>query len=323
MVTNLFFEKTLNVLPEDMAELLRQLSPNEKAFAQEIRLRINRPLSLVAKGENLFISRDGRACSTPPASPFIVTRGGLEECFLRLCSYSVHSHEEELRHGYITTKNGDRAGLCASAVRGKDGTLTYRDISSINLRVSREVVGAAKGLLRLVNPGKGLLIAGMPSSGKTTLLRDAIRTVASGENGKMCKVAVADERYELSATCQGVPLYDLGLCSDVICGQSKAEAIEQAIRTLSPDIIACDEIGSEDEIRQLDAGLCCGAAFFATVHCGSKRDLFLSARIKRLMDTGAFGYIALLDSPRYPGRPAYIFTTEEYYAQADGTVVAV
>ncbi|MEG0852499.1 MAG: hypothetical protein RSF82_01410 [Angelakisella sp.] len=323
MVSNLFFEKALSVLPDDIAEVLRQLSPNEKNFAQELRLRINRPISIVIKGENLFITREGRACSIPPVNPCTTTKGMLEECFLRLCAYSVHSHEEELRRGYITTKNGDRAGICASAVRGKDGTLTYRDISSINLRISREVVGAAKGVLRLVDPRKGLLIAGMPSSGKTTLLRDAVRTVASGENGRVLKVAVADERYELSATSQGIPLYDLGLCSDVICGQSKAEAIEQAIRTLSPDIIACDEIGSDDEIRQLDAGLCCGAAFFATVHCGDKKDLFQSLRVKRLMDTGAFGSIILLDSPRFPARPAFIFTAEEYYAKADGTVASV
>lgn len=323
MQTNLFFEKALNVLPEDIAEILRQLLPNEQAFAQEIRLRINRPLSLVIKGESLFVSRGGRACRELPPDPFLLRREALEECFLRLCSYSVHSHEEELRRGYITTKNGDRAGLCASAVRGKDGTLTYRDISSINLRVSREVIGVSKGMLRLVDPLKGILIAGMPSSGKTTLLRDAIRTVASGETGRILKVAVADERYELSATCQGIPLYDLGLCSDVICGQNKSEAIEQAVRTLSPDIIACDEIGSEDEIRQLDAGLCCGAAFFATVHSGGLKDLFKSNRIRRLMDTGAFGYIVLLDSPKFPARPANIFTAEEYYAKADGTVVVV
>lgn len=139
----------------------------------------------------------------------------------------------------------------------------------------------------------------------------------------MLKVAVADERYELSATCQGIPLYDLGLCSDIICGQSKAEAIEQAVRTLSPDIIACDEIGSEDEIRQLDAGLCCGAAFFATVHSGGQKDLFCSNRVRRLVDTGAFGYIVLLDLPKFPARPAYIFTAEEYYAKANGTVAAV
>ncbi|MEG1942942.1 MAG: hypothetical protein RR049_03925 [Angelakisella sp.] len=323
MAVNLFLEKTLSVLPEEISEIIRLLSPAEQDFIQEIRLRINRPLSVVLRGESLFVSGEGRAFSTPSSTAPIIGKEMLSECFLRLCAYSVHSHEEELRHGYITTKNGDRAGICASAVTNKDGTLTYRDISSINLRVSREVIGVAKGILRLVEPKRGLLIAGMPSAGKTTLLRDAIRTVASGTNGKMLKVAILDERYELSATSQGVPLYDLGLCSDVICGQGKAAAIEQAVRTLSPDIIACDEIGSDAEIKELDAGLCCGVAFFATVHCGGKSELFTGNRIRRLMDTGAFGYILLLDSPRFPARVANIFTSEEYYAKANGTVTAL
>ncbi|MEG2087434.1 MAG: hypothetical protein RR022_04475 [Angelakisella sp.] len=320
---DLFFEKTLRVLPEELAAVLRRLSGGEQCSTQEIRLRTNRPLSVVLQGESRFVAVDGRTLPMPDSSCCIVTAELLEQCFLCICAYSVHSHEEEIRHGFVTTRWGDRAGICASAVRNREGTLTYRDISSINLRIAREALGAARGVLRLVDPKKGLLIAGMPSSGKTTLLRDAIRTISSGETGKLYKVAVADERYELSASGQGTAGYDLGLCTDVICGQTKAEAIEQAVRTLSPDIIACDEIGSEQEIQQLSTGLCCGAAFFATVHCGNRDELFFSTRVRRLMSTGAFGYLLLLDSPKHPARVSTIITAEEYDAKADRVAAAV
>lgn len=323
MQSNRFFEKTLDVLPPELAALLCKLPELDRHYAQEIRLRVNRPLAVVIKGASCFMTADGRVCSQPDESAFIVTQPLLEDCFLRLCGYSVHSHQEEIRQGFITTVGGDRAGICASAVRNREGTLTYRDVSSINIRISRESVGCAKGILRLLDPKKGVLIAGMPSSGKTTLLRDAVRSVASGEQGSFLKVAVVDERYELSAARQGLPLYDLGVCSDIICGQSKAQAIEQAVRTLSPDIVACDEIGSESEIAQLDAGLCCGVTFFATVHCGGRGDLLTSRRIRSLMDTGAFGYLLLLDSPRFPTRASFIYTAEDYYAKACGLVAAV
>lgn len=316
-------EKTLAVLPPEIAALLQSLPELDRHYIQEVRMRTNRPLSVVVKGSSYFVTNDGRALTTPCESSFVVTPPLLEDCFVRLCGYSVHSHSDEIAKGFVTTTSGDRAGLCASAVRNREGTTSYRDVSSINLRVARESIGCARGLLRLADPRRGILFAGMPGSGKTTLLRDAIRTAASGELGACYKVAVVDERYELSAMRQGVPSYDLGLCSDVICGQQKADAIEQAVRTLSPDLIACDEIGSQAEIAQLEAGLCCGVAYMATVHCGGRADLLVSRRVRALMDTGAFGYLALLDSPRFPTRASFIYTAEEYYAKVFGAAAAV
>lgn len=322
--SNKFLDKSLAVLPPDISALLARLPELDRHYIQEVRLRVSRPLSVVVKGSNYFVTRDGRASQQADEYSYIVTAPLLEDCFARLCGYSVHSHSEEIRQGFVTTTGGDRAGICASAVRNREGMLTYRDISSINLRVARESVGCARGLLHQVDPCKGLLIAGMPSSGKTTLLRDVIRLLASGERDSRClKVSVVDERYELSATRSGVPLYDLGLCSDVICGQGKAVAIEQAVRTLSPDVIACDELGSVEEIEQLDAGLCCGVAFVSTVHCGGVADLFASLRIRKLMDTGAFGYLVLLDSPQFPTRTSYIYRAEEYYAKVCGLAAAL
>lgn len=318
-----YLEKTLGCLPPELAAMISNLPEQQRHYLQEIRLRVNRPVSVVVKGQSLFVPRQGEATPMPDEQSFVVSPALLEDCFVRLCGYSVHSHTAEIAKGFVTTEGGDRAGVCANVIEGENGTVAYRDISSINLRIAREAVGCARGLLRLTRPRKGILIAGMPAAGKTTLLRDMVRSVASGELGEPLKVAVVDERHELSAMRRGVPGFELGLCSDVICGLAKAAAIEQAVRTLSPDIIACDEIGSQSEIEQLNAGLRCGAAFFATVHCGGRTELVQSTRVRSLMDTGAFGYIALLDSPRFPTRASFIFTVEEYYAKACGIAAAV
>ena len=119
----------------------------------------------------------------------------------------------------------------------------------------------------------------------------------------------------------GIPSYKIGLCTDVICGQSKAVAIEQAVRTLSPDIIACDEIGSGAEIEELEAGLCCGASFFATTHCGNLQDLYQSKRVAKLMATQAFGYIIFLASASTPGANGKLISKEEYNNEANRAIV--
>lgn len=310
-----FFEKTLATLPEALAITLRQLPPQRQGLVQEIRLRLGKPLSVVMQGESWFLSREGRASQQPPIPGYLITRELLEESFLRLCGYSVHSHQAELAQGFVTTSRGDRAGIC--------GTPDCRDITSLSLRVSRELPGCAEPLLRQLDPRQGILLAGMPGSGKTTLLRDLVRCMASGVEGFYYKVAVVDERYELSAAGQGVPLYDLGVCSDLLCGRPKAEAIQQAVRTLSPDIIACDEIGSAAEVDQLEAGLYSGVAFVSTVHCGSLVEALASQRVGRLMDTGAFHSLVLLDSARFPGRAVHILTKEVYDHEANRSFVAL
>lgn len=263
---------------------------------QEVRLRINRPLSLIIGGEIYFVSQSGAVSFKVPENPFIIDETLIEQSYLSLAGYSVHSHQEELAKGFLTTKNGDRAGICGTAVIDNMGNVVYKNISSINLRVSREIIGLSKDIVPRLDVLAGVLVVGMPSSGKTTLLRDMVRFVSSTQWHSPQKIALLDERMELSAMNGCIPSYDVGLCTDVICGQSKAVAIEQAIRTLSPNIIACDEVGAEEEVFEIEKGLCCGVAFFATVHCGDLDDLYKSRKIGRLMDTGGFNSVVFLEN---------------------------
>ena len=214
-------------------------------------------------------------------------------------------------------------GICAGIVKDRDGSISCREISSLNLRISREVPGAGKELCRRWDLSRGLILAGGPGSGKTTLLRDLGRMLASGELGVCRKVVYIDERYELSAMFRGLPRRNIGLCGDAICGLPKREAMEQAVRTLSPEYILCDEIGSLEEVGEIAAGLACGVRFLVSVHCGGREELFRNPILRVLMETGAFGGVALLDSPARPGRMSLFFTKEEYDGQRAGAVAGL
>lgn len=306
---NQAFNNILAYFPEEMAQLLRALSDHEKAQIQEIRLRTGRPLVLFDGWRSLFLSPHGGLWDRPGGMQ--INRDLLHKCFIRLCDYSVHTHEQELCHGFITTPKGDRVGVCASAVLDREGLVAYREVSSLNIRISREICGAGTALMSQVDILEGGIIAGPPGAGKTTVLRDICRTLSTGERGACRKVTVIDERYEITAMHQGQPRRDIGFC-DAICGQSKALAIRQAVRTLSPQIIACDEIDSLEEVGEIAAGLCCGVNFLVTVHCGTPDELRQSPIIQRLMATGAFGWAALLAGPQYPAKIIDVATREEY-----------
>ena len=311
-------EKIWPLLPEKLALALRQLPTEQLAKVQEFRLRTGCPVALFDGKQSFFLSSTGRLHSFPAKGDWTLSRKELEDCFYRLCNFSVHTHQQELKQGFVTTSWGDRAGVCGVVTTDGQGQGVCREISSLCIRVSREIPGAAAVLLKQVDPQKGVLIAGAPGSGKTTLLRDLARSLSLGLGGSCIKVAVVDERHELSAMAEGIPRRDLGCC-DILCGQEKAAAIAQAVRTLSPQLIVCDEVGSLKEAEEIAAGLCCGVAFAVSVHCGGREELLRSPIVGRLMDTGAFGMIALLHSSAQPCQLETLLSKEEYDVQRGGS----
>lgn len=308
------YDEALRYLPTALGRMLAAVPEGEKPRIQEVRLRAGRPLSVFDGVSSRFVTSRGEL--TRGGGGFLIDQPLLQETFVRLCDYSVHTHQGEMERGFVTTPKGDRVGLCACVVKERDGSVSCREISSLNIRISRELPGAGRELCRRWGMDRGLILAGGPGSGKTTLLRDLGRALASGETGECRKVVYLDERYELSAMFQGTPRRDIGLCGDAVCGLPKREAMEQAVRTLSPEYIVCDELGSPEEVAELSAGLACGVKFLVSVHCGSRGELFRNPILGALMETGAFGMIALLDSPAAPSRVALTLTKEEYHDEA-------
>ena len=216
----------------------------------------------------------------------------IADCIKSFCHYSLHSYERELREGYITLKGGHRAGFCGSAVLHDDHIDTVKNISSINIRIAREIVGTADPLEKTVfsENFQGLLIAGRPMSGKTTVLRDLCRIIGSKH-----KLAVIDTRSEIAAVYNGTPQNDIGIFTDVLNGYPRSEGIEIATRTISPEYIACDEITGETNFTNLC--LNSGVKLIFTAHCGSIKQ----AESTPLAKSGAISHIAFLG-----GKPGQI-----------------
>lgn len=309
------YQAALSYLPPTLKQILEAIPEREKSRIQEIRLRAGRPLSVFDGMCSRFVTVNGELTR---GRGFPVDQTLLQDAFVRLCDYSVHTHQGEMERGFVTTPKGDRVGVCASVIKDRDGSISCREISSLNIRISRQIPGAGREVVRRWGLDRGLVLAGGPGTGKTTLLRDIGRILSSGETGDCKKVVFLDERYELSAMFRGTPRRDIGLCGDAICGLPKGDAMEQAVRTLSPEYILCDEIGSIKEVDEIAAGLACGVRFLVSVHCGSREELFRNPILRALFDTGAFGAVVLLDSPQNPSRISLFLTKEEYHGKAAG-----
>lgn len=285
------FNSLLNYLPDTIKNELLPLNPKIKSAVQEIRLRAGRPLTLTISGSQFFVCRGG-TFMLPRGDSFCVTSTDLEECFLRLCKHSVYSHCNELCEGYINLENGHRAGVCGKVIIENEKIKTIRDISSINLRIAKEIPHCADEILKHYNGG-GILICGGPGTGKTTLLRDICRQLASGKTGNCKKVAIIDSRGEIAAVSGGVPNADIGATTDIITGISKAKGIEMALRTLFPDVIAFDELGDLSEVQAVTQSFNSGVTIITTAHIGELNDLTKRPGVSALLKTGAIEWVVI------------------------------
>lgn len=296
------YQAICSCLPKPIADPLRCLDKSIRDRIQEIRLRIGQPLSIFDGREICFLSFRGTSVS--PDRGIILTQELLRGALIGLCGYSLHSHSSELEKGYLTASGGCRVGV----VMDGEGTADAGIPIALNIRIAKERPGVSEKILPCWNKASGLIIAGPPGSGKTTILRD----IAKKTSLKSQKVTVIDERYELSGMCRGIPSFDLGPCTDILAGMEKAKAIRRSIRVLSPRVILCDEVASEHEITEIRSALYCGVKFLVTVHCGGREDLFSAPMVHSLMETGAFSHLLLLPPDPTGKEEQYLLTREEY-----------
>lgn len=295
MDNKVFWKRELfALLPDKLVRLLEHIEDDYPL--EELRIRAAQPLQLYGGGrDRLLYATGGR-----PAATFM----DCEEIFERMCGHSIYAWEDEIRNGFITLPGGYRAGICGHAVRGAQGHIqSLRDISAINIRIARAVEGAADDLLPLLLHTDGTpystLLLSAPGMGKTTLLRDVVRQLSYGYGGaRAAKVCVVDERMELAGSVRGLAQYDIGPRTDVLSGCAKPEGIRMAVRTLSPEVIATDELGTLEDAQAVQDAAFCGVRTVATAHVEHvdalrKRmplaGLLASGAIERVVEIGRIG----------------------------------
>lgn len=270
-------------LPLRISCAVHSLPDEILASANEIRIRKNAPVSVTAGKKNVLFTQSGRICK--PESALCASVEEFDECLLKLTGGSLYTCDEYINRGFIPLAEGGRAGICGRA----NPLGGFAEIYSINLRIHRFLPYVARPLIeKYVCDGlSGTLVCSPPALGKTTFLRSAAYMLSSGIGINPLRVGIADERCEIAA---GIPR--LGL-SDVISSMPKAQAVGMLTRTMSPEVIICDEIGA-DEVNALAEAQSAGVCLIASAHCKSPCDLEKRGRMKTLLDIGLFPLCVML-----------------------------
>lgn len=294
------FYNAISVFPEDLKSIVKKAGSFYSSI-YEIRLVAGVSSYFLTPYGIRFITEFGDAEASPMERLLIPTFSQLREICDRAMGFSGFLYEKELNQGFITYGGGCRMGIC----NGED-CISKGSITSVAIRIpasgeikytydDRKIFGGIEG---------GLLIAGAPSSGKTTLLRYIAKKLSDGILGEYKKVTVVDERGELSDG------FYLGLCTDVLRGKKKAEGVLQALRLLSPNFVICDEIGFVEETYALLEGLNSGVTFIASMHGKNIDELIHRKQFRILFDENVFSRVLFLSEEK-PGEIISLYDSEE------------
>lgn len=268
-------QKTFYILPNEVADAIKKLDFKN---LQEIRLRADKPVCVLYNFNTYYLTLDGVSQNKEKA--IVLSQNQIENTLLRACQHSLHSFSKQLSNGFIMPFSGVRIGVCGCAVYQNDKIVSFKEIFSLNIRFPHEVKDCSKICCKyLLNPVKNTLIISPPGGGKTTFLRDLIYQTSFCD--KSLNVLVADERNEISGCIDGVAQYDLGTFCDVICMAEKSFAFKTGIRTMTPDILVCDEICNDDLESLYDISKN-GIKLFCTMHGQGVEDILSNVNSKKI-----------------------------------------
>ena len=288
------------------------------ANIEEIRLRVNKPMIINGDSQDYFYDNRNNCLSLNMKNPYIVTKEDIEETFQLICRYSVHSFIDDIKKGFITLRGGHRIGIVGKAIIENGQVKNIKHISSLNIRISREIKGCSKKVLPYVIKNKNqinnTIIISPPQCGKTTLLRDIVRNISNGNKSygfDGVKVALIDERNEIGGSYLGVAQLDVGIRTDILETCPKDLGIMMVLRSMSPDVIVTDEIGDEREIKALYTALNGGVSLITTVHGDSIEDVKNRRELKDLLEGDLFKRVVILSSKNGPGTVEKIYDIQE------------
>ena len=297
-------DSLLRIFPQKRRAFWQKTADNGEKIC-EIRLRVDRPVIVETSREDYFLNNGGE-WQEHPYGAHLVTEAEIRELIAWLCQDSVYAYADEIRQGFLTVEGGHRIGLCGQAVLENETVIrTLKNIAFINIRVAHEIRGAADGILpKLYKKGKfqNTLIVSPPGFGKTTLLRDLIRQISDGNTyGAGLRVGVVDERSELAGSYLGRPQNDLGMRTDVLDACPKAKGMQMLLRSMSPDVVAVDELGKKEDFKAVESVVHCGCKLFATAHGNSLEDILRQPFFQKLRELEVFERYIVLGKKGHAG----------------------
>ena len=286
------YDEIYKILPKEISNIVKQYLQEDAV--QEIRIKSGKPVILnLSYGEKVLDYR--------------TTSEDLKFMMAEVSNYSLYAFEGEIRQGYITLKGGHRVGLAGECVISNGEVRTIKNISSLNIRICREIIGSSNKIMNLItnnNRVYNTLIVSPPKCGKTTILRDIAKNISNGMykinlSGK--KVTIVDERSEIAACYNGVPQMNVGIRTDILDNCLKKSGMIMAIRSLSPEVLICDEIGTKGDLEALNMAFNSGVNVIVTVHGYDIADVYGRAVFKDLIDNCILERIILLSNRKGAG----------------------
>ena len=287
-------KQIIRVLSESVQKIIEQ-ERMDFSELQEIRLRIGQPVTVLYQNEELILP-------TMYSEKKRLGKQEMKETIEHISNYSLYAYEHELKQGFITIEGGHRVGMAGQVIMegGKIKNMKY--ISSINIRVSHEVLDCANKIFPYITYNKQMyhtLIISPPRCGKTTLLRDVIRQISDGNRWiKGCTVGVVDERSELGGCYLGVIQNNLGMRTDILDRCPKADGMIMLIRSMAPQVVAVDEIGAKEDVHAIEYAMHCGCEMLATAHGDSMEEICKKPIFEKLIREKRFERYVIL-SNRY------------------------
>lgn len=242
-------EEILRYFPNQIYTLLKNTLIQDRNLQndlEEIRIRVERAILLKTRKADIIID-------------YQISTNEILQILEKLCENSIYAYKNQICEGFLTVRGGHRIGITGTAVVENDKVINLKYITSLNFRIAREIINCSKVLLKEIidlenNSIYNTLIVSPPGKGKTTMLRDIIRNISNGINeihfkGMTC--GVVDERGEIAGMYKGMPQNDIGIRTDVVENISKSKGMKMLIRSMAPEVIACDEIGTKEDVQAI------------------------------------------------------------------------